>query len=104
RNAAGMLSSRSRRLKVVKSTASATNTPRWKAIQNQMLVDTGADRSMGRSLSQSQSAAAVPTRCRAASEKKGSQFAELRIKKTQPKNQMNKHLDAIDGQIAAKHL
>src|SRR4051794_5771039 len=35
-----MLNSRSRRLKVVRSTASAMKTPTWKAIQNQILVDT----------------------------------------------------------------
>jgi hypothetical protein len=39
-----MLSSRSRRLKLTRSTAIATKTPMWKAIQNQMLVVTAGYR------------------------------------------------------------
>jgi hypothetical protein len=37
-----MLKARSRRLKLTRSTISATKTPALNAIQNQMLVDTGA--------------------------------------------------------------
>jgi len=38
--AARMLNSRSRRLKLIRSTASAMKTPTWKATQNQMFVGT----------------------------------------------------------------
>ena len=45
--AARMLSSRSRRLKLLRSNASARKTPAWNAIQNQMLVGTARRVSWG---------------------------------------------------------